>query len=145
MQVYVYVDGPMAVGSMLMFQAHDSSKCKNDVPGLDCHLRHCAELALALTWARISLALTLKPGVQISRPQKYDHGRADPTPRLPWGGLDEGETTLSSPWLPLKVRELGWSQGPERGSAGPNPQLLGRADLVPCLDSITKLTLLAGV
>lgn len=59
--------------------------------------------------------------MQISRPQKYEHGRADPTPRLPWGGLDEGETTLPSLWLPLKVRELGWPQGPERGRAGPIP------------------------
>ena len=51
-QVHVYVDDPMAVGSMSMFHdAHDSSKCRNDVPGLDCRLRHCAELALALTWA----------------------------------------------------------------------------------------------
>lgn len=129
----------MAAGSVLMPQIHDTIKGNKDVALI-------ATRGTVLSWPCPSPGQNCKPWGAGKQAQRHEQGGADLTPSLPWGGLDEGETNFPSPLLPSKVGDLGWPQGSEKGKAGlTSSSVWERAGSVPCLGSITELTLLSGV
>lgn len=85
-------------------------KSHADVPGLDCHLRHCASwqcslLTTTLTEAgctphlSITVELTQMASKLVSRTYGHEYRKVGPTPHLPWSCV--GEEEMCPPCLSL--------------------------------------------